>query len=374
MKPDRILHVIAPCELGGAERVVHDSALGQRNRGHAVSVMALLAPDAADPWLVTALRANEVPTFTCRSSRRGYLAEIKAIRHRMRETRADIVHCHAYRGDVLGRLAAVGLPAALVATAHGFTGGGLKNQCYEWLDRRALRRFDAVIAVSAQLETRLESSGVPHEKLNLVQNAFLPLPLLPRSQALDKLGLDRSRTTIGWIGRVEWEKGADVLVEAVALLERSGVQTAVVGDGREREKNELATHRLGIADTVRFTGSIPNAGELLAAFDVVVLSSRTEGLPISLLEALSAGVPVVATAVGEVPAATANGRFAQLVPSEDPTALAAAIDRVLAQEGQAEDIARQAAEWVRQRFGSDAWLDRIDTTYQLALRHRANRK
>jgi glycosyltransferase involved in cell wall biosynthesis len=360
--------------MGGAERVVHDSAVGQRDRGLDVAVLALLDPEGADPWLVTALRAQQVTTFACRSGRRGYVSEIRAIRHRVRELRPDVLHCHAYRGDVLGRLAAVGLDPALVATQHGFTGGGLKNRCYEWLDRMALRRFDAVIAVSAQLEARLKRSGVPAEKLNLVQNAFLPLPLIDRSEALARLGLDPSRVTIGWIGRVEREKGPDVFVEALALLQTGGIQAAIVGDGREREKLASTSRRLGIGHVVRFTGSIPDAGELLAAFDLVVLSSRTEGLPISLLEAMSAGVPVVATAVGEVPTATADGRFAQLVPAEDPAALAVAIDSVLADREQAKDTARQAAEWVGQQFGTDAWLDRIEDTYRRALRQRAARR
>ncbi|UCG85488.1 MAG: glycosyltransferase [Gemmatimonadota bacterium] len=372
-EPQRILHAIAPNAMGGAERVVHDSAVGQQDRGQSVGVLALLDPDGPDPWLVTALRSRRISTYTCRATLRGYFTEIKAIRHWVRQMRPDVVHCHAYRADVLGRLALKGLPPAMVATAHGFTGGGLKNRCYEWLDRRTLRRFDSVIAVSAQLESRLRRSGVSGERVRLVQNAFLPLPLVSRAEARAKLGLEQAGAAVGWIGRVEPEKGPDLFVQALSRLQQRGVQAAVIGDGRERGSVELAVRELGLEDRVRMTGAIPNAGELLSAFDVVVLSSRTEGLPISLLEAMSAAIPVVATAVGDVPAATANGKFVQLVPSEDPGALAAAIDRTLADGARAVAVARQASDWVRAQFGSEAWLDRIDETYRWAMRQRARR-
>lgn len=370
--PQRILHVIAPNAMGGAERVVHDNAVGQRDRGRSVAVLALLDPSGPDPWLVTALRSQQVPTFMCRASARGYLTEIRAIRERVVEMRPDVVHTHAYRADVLGWLALRSLPPAGVATAHGFTGGGFKNRYYEWLDRRTLRRFDAVIAVSAQLETRLRQCGVPGEKVRLVQNAFLPLPTVPRAEARGRLGLGDSGAAVGWIGRVEPEKGPDVFVQALGRLKRCA-QAVLIGDGHERGNVEATVRGLGLEQQVRLTGAIPNAGELLSAFDVVVLSSRTEGLPISLLEAMSAAIPTVATAVGDIPAATANGKFAQLVPSEDPDALAAAIDRTLANRERALTVARQASEWVRVQFGSEAWLDRIDDIYQVAVRQRALR-
>ncbi|MEJ2239159.1 MAG: glycosyltransferase family 4 protein, partial [Gemmatimonadales bacterium] len=118
---------------------------------------------------------------------------------------------------------------------------------------------------------------------------------------------------------------------------------------------------------------IPNAGELLGAFDSVVLSSRTEGLPISVLETMSAGVPLVATRVGDIPAVTSDGKYAALVDPDDPSALAAAIDRSLTDRDRAMELAREASEWVKIQFGMDAWLDRISATYESAMQRRAER-
>ncbi|KPJ94651.1 MAG: hypothetical protein AMS18_03300 [Gemmatimonas sp. SG8_17] len=369
----RILHVIAPAAVGGAERVVHDLAVGQRARGQSVAVVALLDRTGPEPWLVTALRSQEVPVHTCRSRSRDYLAEIAAIRRAARQTGAQVMHCHAYRADILGWLAAARLDTATVSTSHGFTGGGPRNGFYEWLDRQALRRFDAVIAVSAALQQLLGRSGVPRERLCLVQNALLPLPLLERRAARSRLGLARSPVAVGWIGRMSWEKGPDIFLEAFARLRRSDVQAVMVGDGAERESLEAAASRLGVADRIRFVGSVPNAGELLAAFDMVVLSSRTEGLPISLLEAMSAGVPLVATRVGDIPAATSHGRFAELVPPADSGALAAAMERTLATGGTASDRTRGAQEWVELQFGLEPWLDRIAAVHEQAIRRHGKR-
>ncbi len=371
--PRRILHVIAPDAMGGAERVVHDSAVGQRARGMSVSVLALLDPSGPDPWLVTALRSQRVPILTCRAPARGYLTEIRSIRRSVLETGAEIVHCHAYRGQVLGRLAVIGLPAATVATEHGIIGGDWKNRLYEWLELRALRRFDAVIAVSAQLKDLLERTGVNGDALHLVQNACLPLPLVSRSEARARLGVAPSAVTVGWIGRMTHEKGPDVFVEAFARLEQRDTEAVMIGDGPEREHLQATCNRLGLGERIHFAGSVPDAGELLAAFDTVVLSSRTEGLPISLLEAMAAGVPVVATTVGEIPAATADGRHATLVPPEDPAALATAIDRSVSDPVGAREAARAASQWVETRFGIDAWLDRISDTYEHAIERRAER-
>jgi glycosyltransferase involved in cell wall biosynthesis len=320
--------------------------------------------------LVTALRSRDVPLYSSRSRNRDYLAEISAIRRVQRETGAEVMHFHAYRADILGVPAAVGLHTATVATAHGITGGGLKNRFYEWLELRALRQFDAVIAVSSPLEELLRQSGVSQERLCLVQNAVLPLPLLDRSTARSRLGLPASQRAVGWIGRLSWEKGPDIFIEALARMQRPSVRAVMVGDGAERESLEATASRLGVADRIRFVGSIPDAGELLAAFDLVVLSSRTEGLPISLLEAMSAGVPLVASRVGDVPAATAHGRFAELVPAADPAALAEAMNRTLAAGPTASDRARSAREWVELHFGVEPWLDKIAAAYQQAMQRR----
>lgn len=372
-QPRTVLHVIAPDEMGGAERVVHDSAVGQQDRGMSVSVLALLDPSGPDPWLVTALRSQQVPVMTCRAPARGYLTEIRTIRAGVLETSAQIVHCHAYRAQVLGRLAVIGLAPATVATEHGIIGGDWKNRFYEWLELRALKRFDAVIAVSAELQDFLAETGVKRDALHLVQNACLPLPLISRSEARAKLGVEQDAVAIGWIGRMTVEKGPDVFVEAVARVQRKGAVAVMVGDGPERERLEAAARRLGAAERILFTGPIPNAGELLGAFDSVVLSSRTEGLPISVLETMSAGVPLVATRVGDIPAVTSDGKYATLVDPDDPSALAAAIDRSLTDRDRAMELACEASEWVKIQFGMDAWLDRISATYESAMQRRAER-
>ena len=136
--------------------------------------------------------------------------------------------------------------------------------------------------------------------------------------------------SIGWVGRLTREKGADIFLEALALLPHRAWVASIVGEGRERAALEAQAARLGIADRVRWHGLVPDAAAIYPAFDAWVLSSRTEGTPIALFEAMAARVPAVVTTVGGVPDVVTPFE-AILVRPEDPAALAAAIGNLLAE-------------------------------------------
>src|SRR5262249_32473885 len=160
---------------------------------------------------------------------------------------------------------------------------------YERLQRRAFRRFEAVVAVSRPLATLLRNDGIAPSRVHLIPNGYAAPVFSPRDEARQSLGLGPGFVA-GWIGRLSHENAPDVF--AAALSRRgSDVAGVVVGDGRESTRNPR----------VIWKGRGPDAGLLIKAFDVLVLSSRTEGTPIVLFEAMAAGVPVVATAVGGVP-------------------------------------------------------------------------
>src|SRR5262249_50830618 len=138
----------------------------------------------------------------------------------------------------------------------------------------------------------------------------------------------------------------------------------VIGEGPEGDRE-----RARAGQTIAWKGMIPSAARLLAAFDVFVQSSRTEGTPMALLEAMSAEVPVVATSVGGVPDIVSESE-ARLVPSDDPIALATAIASVLADPQPARARARLAKQRLGDAFGADAWLDRHEAIYRLAAERR----
>lgn len=292
---------------------------------------------------------------------RAYGKERKAYRQLFSSIRPDLVHSHGYRSDVLAGPVAGRLSIPRISTVHGFTGGDWKNRIYEYLQVRAWRRYEKVVAVSAPLERWLRSAGLRNDQVALVPNAYAPAPVLPRGEARRVLGLGESEIVLGWIGRLSREKGLDVLLDALPRLPAPAL--SVLGEGRERASLQQQAGRLGIAGRIRWHGMVPRAAALYRAFDVFVLSSRTEGTPISLFEAMAAGVPVVATRVGGVPDVITESE-ARLVTSESPEALAEAIEATVSQPEETRRRAAAAERRLKQHFAVDPWLDRYEALYR----------
>lgn len=352
--------MVAPAPVGGLERVVCSLTTGLQQAGHEPRVAAILSPGVDHHPLLRALETANVPVHPLHVAGRAYRQERAMVEDLARRHGADVMHTHGYRPDVVDSGVARRLRIPVVSTVHGFTGGGWRNRCYEWLQVRAYRRFGAVVAVSAPIVDRLRRGGVPPERVHLVPNAWCETPgtrPLDRGTARETLGVPRGGTRIGWVGRVSREKGLDVLIEALAHLKRTHVQLSVIGEGPALKQAQEQARALGVEKQVTWHGLVPDAGLLLAGFDTLVLSSRTEGTPIVLFEAIAAGVPVVATAVGGVPAMIGE-REAVLVPSEDPPALARGIARTLDDRAGALARVTAAAERVAFKFAMTPWIER----------------
>jgi glycosyltransferase involved in cell wall biosynthesis len=295
---------------------------------------------------------------------RGYRRERAALAELCRRLRPSVVHTHGYRPDVLdaGVARRIGIP--VVTTVHGFTGGDWKNRVYEWLQCRAFRRFDAVVAVSQPLKVRLARSGVSLERIHVVPNAWRMLaPPLDRATARRALGLDSDAFVVGWVGRLSHEKGADVLLDALGHLRDLPLVAAVVGDGAEQGALVARARRLGLEQRVRWLGAVPDAAARFSAFDLFALSSRTEGSPMVVFEAMAAGVPIVATSVGGVPEML-SAEEAAFVPPEQPGALASAIRAAYQAPAVAAARAGRARLRLCRDFGTEQWCERYDAVYR----------
>lgn len=364
----RILHLVAPATVGGLERVVVSLAAAQRARGHDVSVAASIVPQAAatHPFILE-LGRRGIPLEPIILPGRAYLRERRLVGRLCDRLRPGVVHTHGYRPDVLHGTVAQGRAIATVATVHGFTGGDWKNRLFEYLDRRALRRFAAVVTVSRVQLEQLRADGVPADRLTQVPNAWAALaPPLERAAARRELGLPAEGFTLGWVGRLSGEKGPDVFLEGLARLKVQGWTAAVLGDGPDRAALGARAGQLGLGGRIHWSGVVPDAARLYRAFDVFVLSSRTEGIPIVLFEAMHAEVPIVATRVGGVGEVVGEGE-ALLVPALDPAALAAAIDTVAAQPQEAARRATEARSTLERRFAPRPWVDAYDAVYRQAI-------
>jgi glycosyltransferase involved in cell wall biosynthesis len=367
-----VLHSLAPGAVGGLERVVQLLAAGQRLAGDDPHVAAVVNGAGDGHPFVTALRADGVPVHLVTVPLRGYRRERAELIRLCRELRADVLHTHGYRADVVDAAAGRSAGVPVVSTVHGFTGGGWRNRLYEWVQRRSLRRHDAVVAVSQRMEAALLRSGVPASSLHLVPNAWTPGDeLLDRPAARRALGLPAEGFVAGWVGRVSFEKGPDLLIDAMLELRDVPLLVSVVGVGRERAVLEQRARQLGVGERLRWHGLVLGAGRLFRAFDVLLLTSRTEGVPIVLFEAMHAGTPIVATRVGGVPEMLSPGE-ALLVPAEDPVALAAALRAVRRDPEAAAARARRARARLERDFQLAPWVARYRNVYERAATRRVD--
>ena len=380
----RILHLLAPAPFGGLERVVQSLAFEQARSGHDVHAAAILDPGVTDHPVLAALEAHGVGVHPLTIAARAYRLERALVRRVCEDVRPDVVHTHGYRVDVLHSPVARSLGIATVATAHGFVGGDWKNSLYEYIQRRAFRRCDAVVAVSRPMRDGLIESGIPPERVHCVPNAWAdPIPFLPRAEARRTLGIDSAAWCAGFIGRISREKGPDTFIDALAALmhgeralaaredeaaraDTNGVRAVLVGEGRMRDELMQRTDAPDIGGAVQWPGAIENAGRLIRAFDVVVLSSRTEGTPMVLLEAMAAGVPVIATRVGGIPDVVSHEE-ALLVPADDPQSLATALRMVWNDPQAAALRSTRAAERLHSEFSATVWRERYDEVYRSCL-------
>lgn len=361
------LHLISPSPAGGAESVVLTLAAVAPDRTRAV-ILNQTASENAPPFpLVSQLRNRGVSTKEIRCGRRRYLAEVKVLERYLRETRPGVVHTHGYHATLIAYRAARHLGIPLVATVHGYLTRSLKERLYNFVDRRVLRRFDAVIAVSDGIRDQLVNSGVDPSRVHVVQNGLAAhAGIESRESARRHLGLNSDDRVVGWIGRLSPEKGPDLFVRALA---RDGTHVGVViGDGPERAAlSELASELRLSERRCRFAGYRANASELLPAFDALALTSRMEGTPMVILEAVAAKVPIVTFAVGGIPDLL-DDESAWLVPRDDVDALASAMAAALDSPHEAARRAALASTRLSERLSLPRWLERVWHVYAQAAR------
>jgi glycosyltransferase involved in cell wall biosynthesis len=356
---------------GGLERVVTMMSVGQL--AGSVHVAAVVEPSTAahHPFIVQ-LEVFGVPVTPIVVRARSYVREYRSLSALVARLQPGVVHTHGYRADVIGGAVARAHRIPTVSTVHGFTGGGRRNRLYERVQLLALRRADAVIAVSAPLVQRLADDGVPHHRIHCIANGFAPLvDTATRAAARQRLGITTNGLVAGWVGRLSKEKGADVMLDALAESNPRW-RLSVIGEGDEFDQLQQKAAMLGIADRVTWHGQIANAGSLLTAFDAFVLSSRTEGTPITLLEAMNAGVPIIAARVGGVPDVVSASQAVLVLP-EQPGMIAQALSEIEREPSAATDRSARARERLLQSFSAETWLASVDAVYEAAVGSGARR-
>lgn len=329
-----IVHLTAPAQYGGLESVVSALATATAARGNRVVVLLALSPGVSVPSWAESLGKADVTVEIRHVGARAYLQERRLVRDLLKREKATVAHTHGYRSDILHRSVAHSLGVPTISTAHGFASRKPNLSLNERLQVWSWRRYDCVVAVSGPLRDHLARLGVPSDRLAMIRNGLsVSSDPLPRLSARGSLRLDPSAPVIGWVGRLSEEKDPCLAIEALAAMSGAQAHLCFVGDGPLRPTCEKRAQALGVASRVHFAGARSDAATLMKAFDTLVLSSRTEGTPMTILEAALAEVPIVATAVGGVP--DVLGSEGELVAAGDRDALAAALGRSLRERGSA---------------------------------------
>lgn len=297
----------------------------------------------------------------------------------IRKERPQIVHTHTAKAGFLGRVAArlAGVPM-VVHTYHGHVlhgyYGPMKTRLLRRMERALARMTDRIIAVSEHVKADLVGYGVARpEKISVIPLGFDLEPFFNsaayRGAFQRELGLGNGARLVGIVGRVFPIKNHRLFLDAAARVagEEGHARFVVVGDGILRPEMEAHARRLGITDRVIFTGWRRDLPRIYPDLDVLVVSSKNEGTPVSAIEAMASGCPVVATRVGGLPDLIDDGKTGCLVPSEDAPALAAAILRVLRDPDAAGRIGRAAQAQVRERFRVERLIGDLEGLYTALL-------
>jgi glycosyltransferase involved in cell wall biosynthesis len=294
-----------------------------------------------------------------------------ATRTLVRRRRIDIVHSHDYKTDLLALLLARSDGIIPLATAHGWSGNGLRERLlYYPIDKRLLAMFPRVIAVSSDIRQVLLQCGARPDRVQTVLNGIDHLLFRRRREreadVRNKLGLDAQETVIGGIGRLAPEKRFDVLLEAFTTLTNNRPQLRLVlaGDGPAREGLKAKANQLGVASKCRFLGHYSNIIELHHALDVLVQSSTNEGTPNVVLEAMAMETPIVATDAGGTTEIAQDGVHALIVPPRDPWSLAGAVERTLDNRGDTARRVRAARKRVEEELSFDVRMQTVEAIYE----------
>ncbi|HML78001.1 glycosyltransferase [Geobacter sulfurreducens] len=362
----KVLHVIDSGGLYGAEVMLLNLAAEQAAMGLEPIIASIGDPLCDEkPLEKEAVRRGlRVERFRMRPGP-NIAGAFSVLRFAWRE-QCDVLHSHGYKGNILFGF----MPRALrrlpmVTTLHGWTwtGGMDRMGLYEWLDRLSLRFVDAVVMVNDAMRRKIDLPGihVVPNGIPLAGEAERPaVPLDPRIVEFCRGGI-----TLGAIGRLSPEKGFDILLDAVREVAETnpGVRLALLGEGVERDALEAKIRELGLTERVLLPGYVPDANRYLPLFRAFVLSSLTEGLPMVILEAMLAGVPIVATRVGGVPEVLQEGEAGVLVPAPSAGDLATGIKHIIADEAGARDMAAVARQRLEANYSAIAMAQKYQGIY-----------
>jgi glycosyltransferase involved in cell wall biosynthesis len=310
-------------------------------------------------------RHIDVETLDCQG--RFDRSAIRRIAEVVGDRGIDVLHSHGYKSNFYGYAASARVGVPFIATCHLWTRSNATVRLYEALDAYVLRRADHVVGVSDGILDALRKSGMSPAKTSVIYNgiggAAKPADEPSLRAELDVAG---DAPLVGAVARLEEQKGLRYFIEAAerVVLDLPQAVFVIVGDGSMRESLAESIRQKGLSHCVRLLGHRNDMSNIYASLDLFVLASLNEGLPMVLLEALSAALPVVATRVGAVPQVIDSGRSGLLVDPSNPQMLADSILACLRDKQFAYSLGMHGRATVLERFSSDTMSRQYLAVYE----------
>lgn len=359
----RVMQLVLSLSPGGTERLVIEIVKALRERVE--SIVCCL--DDPGSW-ADEVRALHVPIVSLSRTPGFHPALAMRLARVMRDYDIDVVHCHHYSPYVYGLLASVLKPGTqLVFTEHGKLSDAPPSRKRRLVNPLLARLPGRLCAVSADLRRHMLDEGFPSRRVGVTYNGIDPAKRPgadQRQAARASLGVAGDAFVIGTVGRLDPVKNLQLLLRAhaIVLQKRADATVVIIGDGAERASLEAAARDLGIAESVVFSGYRADVRFLMSAFDVFVNCSAYEGVSLTILEAMAAALPVIATPVGGNPEVVVDHETGLLVPGR-ARSLAEAITS-LAVNREQRRVMGEAGRWrVKRHFSIERMVQAYADAY-----------
>lgn len=363
----KVLQLISSGGYYGAENMLLNLCASQESAGCRNSLLLFYNVHVPNVEFYERARRRGISVRMVHCKGRADMNAVRQIQDYIQEDAIDLVHTHGYKADLYGYVAAKRAGKPLVATCHNWVGGTAALGIYNRLDRLVLKRFNAIAAVSDAVRERLLASGIAPARIKTIANG-VDVEAFERSQSVPAPEISGGKI-IGVVARLDLQKGFEFLFSAVRELSRSfpGIKVVISGEGPDRQAIEQMIERDGLRNSVVLAGQQSDMPGVYAAMDVFVLPSLNEGLPMTVLEAMAASRPVIATRVGAVPRVVRDGETGLLVNPGDAAALRDAIARLLTDPDLCQRMSTQAHDWVQRNFTSEVMARQYRTMYDQVL-------
>ena len=363
----KVLQLISSGGYYGAENMLLNLCASQEKAGCRNSLLLFYNVHVPNVEFYERARRRGISVRMVHCRGRADWRAVRQIKEYIREDAVDVIHTHGYKADLYGYFAARSAGKPIVATCHNWVGGTAALGIYNRLDRMILKRFNAIAAVSDTVSERLFKSGIPANKIKMIANG-VDVEAFERAHALPELRVSPGKV-IGVVARLDLQKGFEYLLAAVRELSAAfkDIKVVIVGEGPDRAAIEQMIERYGLQHTVILAGQQSDMPAVYASIDIFVLPSLNEGLPMTLLEAMAASKPVIATRVGAIPSVIEDGKTGLLVNPGDTAGLRDAMARLLADAERSQRMATQAHEWVARHYTSAAMAGQYRLMYEKIL-------